>query len=199
MTNVFFQKYFYGLDFNLIIKKIIQTIGKFKLGCYFCITNYQNQFKNMKLMTKKNVFSTTFVALFSSLLLSCDNSSNDPHSEYSDKIESVTLLKTTKSWDGTLYPSYPTTQPEISVLKIAVPPNSALNWHKHSVINAAYVEKGEIQIERKEDGKTQWVRKGQVLPEMVNVGHRGKTGDQGATLIVFYSGTPDIPLSEPVK
>lgn len=150
-------------------------------------------------MIKKNVSGATLFVVFSSLLLSCDNSSNEPQSEYSDKIESVTLLKTTKSWDGTTYPAYPSTQPEISVLKIAVPPNSALNWHKHPVINAAYVEKGEIQIERKEDGKTQWVRKGQVLPEMVNTGHRGKTGEQGATLIVFYSGTPDIPLSEPVQ
>lgn len=153
----------------------------------------------MKLITKKSVLSAAFVAILPFLLFSCDNSSNDPQSEYSDKIESVTLLKTTKSWDGTAYPAYPATQPEISVLKIAVPPNKALDWHKHSVINVAYVEKGEIQIERKEDGKTQWVRKGQVLPEMVNIAHRGKTGDKGATLIVFYSGTPDIPLSEPVK
>lgn len=153
----------------------------------------------MKLMTKKNLLATAFFVVSSSLIVSCDNSSNDPQSGYSDKIESVTLLKTTKSWDGTTYPAYPATQPEISVLKIAVPPNSALSWHKHPIINAAYVEKGEIQIERKEDGKTQWIRKGQVLPEMVNTGHRGKTGDQGATLIVFYSGTPDIPLSEPVQ
>jgi len=150
-------------------------------------------------MTKKNLLGIAFFALLSSVPVSCDNSSNEPQSEYTDKIESVTLLKTTKSWDGTTYPAYPATQPEISVLKIAVPPNSALSWHKHPVINAAYVEKGEIQVERKEDGKTQWIRKGQVLPEMVNTGHRGKTGDQGATLIVFYSGTPDIPLSEPVK
>lgn len=150
-------------------------------------------------MTRKHVLGTACFAILSSLLFSCDNSSNEPQSEYSDKIESVTLLKTTKSWDGATYPAYPATQPEISVLKIAVPPNSALSWHKHPVINAAYVEKGEIQIERKKDGKTQWIRKGQVLPEMVNTAHRGKTGDLGATLIVFYSGTPDIPLSEPVQ
>ncbi|WP_126654252.1 cupin domain-containing protein [Chryseobacterium aureum] len=150
-------------------------------------------------MIKKITVNPVFFVVFFSLLFSCDNSSNEPKSEYSDKIESVTLLKTTKSWDGTLYPAYPATQPEISVLKITVPPHSALNWHKHPVINAAYVEKGEIQVERKEDGKTQWIRKGQVLPEMVNVGHRGKTGDEGVTLIVFYSGSPDIPLSEPVK
>ncbi|HCN47560.1 MAG TPA: cupin [Chryseobacterium sp.] len=150
-------------------------------------------------MTAKNVFKTI---LFSSLLtciLSCDNSSSDPQNpDYPDKTESITLLKATKSWDGNTYASYPGGQPEITVLKIAIPPNSALDWHKHAVINAAYIEKGEIQIEKKEDGKTQWVKKGQVLPEVVNTTHRGKTGDQGATLIVFYSGTTDLPITEPV-
>ncbi len=150
-------------------------------------------------MTKKNLLSTTLFVALTALSLSCDNSSSDiQSSEYSDKIESVTLLKTTKSWEGTLYPNYPSGQPEISVLKISVPPHKALDWHKHPVINAAYIEKGEIQIEKKEDGKTQWIRQGEVLPEMVNIAHRGKTGDKGATLIVFYSGSPDIPISEPV-
>ncbi|AZA80056.1 cupin [Chryseobacterium sp. G0186] len=150
-------------------------------------------------MTKENLLCSALCVVLFALTLSCDNSSSqDQPSEYSDKIESVTLLKTTKSWDGTLYSSYPSGQPEISVLKISVPPNKALDWHKHPVINAAYVEKGEIQIERKEDGKTQWIKQGQVLPEMVNIAHRGKTGDKGATLIVFYSGSPDILLSEPV-
>ena len=50
-------------------------------------------------------------------------------------------------------PILPHNKPEITVLKIAVPPNSALSWHKHPVINAAYVEKGEIQIERKRGWK----------------------------------------------
>lgn len=150
-------------------------------------------------MTTKNLFKAALAGTLLSGILSCDNSSSDPQaSDYPDKIESVTLLKATKSWDGTTYGSYPAGQPEISVLKIAVPPNSALDWHKHAVINAAYVEKGEIQIERKEDGKTQWVKRGQVLPEVVNTAHRGKTGDQGAILIVFYSGTTDLPITEPV-
>lgn len=150
-------------------------------------------------MIHKNLFRTVICLTFASLPLSCDDSDNEPlKSEYSDKIESVTLLKTTKSWDETLYPAYPSEQPEISVLKISVPPNKALDWHKHPVINAAYIEKGEIQIERKDNGKTQWIKKGQVLPEMVNIAHRGKTGDKGATLIVFYSGATGIPISEPV-
>ncbi|GEN65638.1 cupin domain-containing protein [Chryseobacterium rhizosphaerae] len=151
-------------------------------------------------MIRKNVLITTLFVVLTSLASSCDNSSHDDQkSEYSDEIESVSLLKTTKSWDGTPYPNYPNGQPEISVLRISVPPHKALNWHKHPVINAAYIEKGEIQIERKEDGKTQWIRQGQAVPEMVNIAHRGKTGEKGATLIVFYSGTTDLSLSEPVN
>ncbi|MCS3532218.1 cupin domain-containing protein [Chryseobacterium sp. JUb7] len=149
-------------------------------------------------MTKNLLKTAALISLFI-ITSSCDNSSSDDQkSEYSDKIESTTLLKTTKSWDGTLYQSYPSGQPEVSVLKIAVPPNQALDWHKHPVINAAYVLKGEIEVERKEDGKTQWIREGQAVPEMVDVAHRGKTGEKGATLIVFYSGTTDLSLSEPV-
>ncbi len=73
-------------------------------------------------MTFKNLFSTALLLALLYFPLSCHNSEDEqPKSEYSDKIESVTLLKTTKSWDGTLYGSYPTGQPEISILKISVP------------------------------------------------------------------------------
>ncbi|ANF49351.1 cupin [Chryseobacterium glaciei] len=148
-------------------------------------------------MNRKTILKTAFLIPVSLIIFSCDDSSPTTETGYSDKIESVTLLKTTKSWDGTLYEKYPDGQPEISVLKISVPPNKELDWHTHPVINAAYVEKGEIEVERKDNGKKQWLRQGQAVPEMVNIAHKGKTGEKGVTLIVFYSGSPDIPLSEP--
>lgn len=152
---------------------------------------------NKKFMTTMTLVRTVCITSLLAFTFSCDNSSSDDQSsEYSDKIESVTLLKTQKSWDGALYDKYPDGQPEITVLKIAVPPNKALDWHKHPVINAAYVEKGEIQVERQDNGETQWFRQGQIVPEMLNVPHRGKTGEKGATLIVFYSGTPDLAITE---
>lgn len=131
-------------------------------------------------MTTKTFLKTVCIASLLAATLGCDNSSSDDESsEYSDQIESVTLLKTQKSWDGALYEKYPDGQPEITVLKISVPPNKALDWHKHPVINAAYVEKGEIQVERRDNGEAQTFRKGQIVPEMLNVPHRGKTGDKG--------------------
>jgi len=53
------------------------------------------------------------------------------------KVEQV--LQTMQSWDSSPYTSFPSGQPQITVLKITIPPNTALHWHRHPVISAAYV------------------------------------------------------------
>lgn len=118
-------------------------------------------------------------------------------SEAADAV-SETLLKTTKSWDGTSYKAYPSGQPEVTVLRIYIPPHSPLAWHYHPVINAAYVLSGELTVQRRDNGQQQAIHAGQVLPEMVDNAHRGYTGDQSATLIVFYAGASDTSITVPV-
>jgi quercetin dioxygenase-like cupin family protein len=49
------------------------------------------------------------------------------------KVEELT--KTMESWDGSTLPPYKTGQPEVTVLKITVPPNTKLPWHVHPIIN----------------------------------------------------------------
>jgi quercetin dioxygenase-like cupin family protein len=105
------------------------------------------------------------------------------------------LLQTTHSWDGTPYTGYVSGQPEITILKIAIPPNTALDWHQHPMINAAYVLSGQITLEIKETGKRMVFHSGQALAECVNKVHRGFTTDQPVELIVFYAGAPGLPLS----
>ena len=109
------------------------------------------------------------------------------------------LLQTTHSWDGTRYAGYPTGQPEITVLKITVPPNTTLDWHQHPMINAGYVLSGEIILEKKETRERQAFHAGQALAECVNITHRGYTTNQPAELIVFYAGAPGLPLSIKAK
>jgi hypothetical protein len=116
----------------------------------------------------------------------------------------ATLLKTGKAWDGTPYPAYRDGPPEITVLRIEIPAHSALAWHHHPVINAAYVEQGRLTVEKhdKQGGPpnrptTCSLGAGQVLPELVDQVHRGYTGDQPVTLIVFYAGTAGAPITEP--
>jgi quercetin dioxygenase-like cupin family protein len=105
------------------------------------------------------------------------------------------LLQTTRSWDGTGYTGYPSGQPQITILKIAIPRNTALDWHHHPMISAAYVLSGKITLEKQETRETKVFVAGQALAETVNTTHRGYTTDLPAELIVFYAGAPGVPLS----
>lgn len=113
--------------------------------------------------------------------------------------ESTTLLKTTRSWDGTAYPAYPAGQPQITVLRIVIPAHSTLAWHHHPVINAAYVLQGALTVEKRAEGagSTCSLAEGEVLPELVGQVHRGYTGEQAATLIVFYAGSAGEDITVP--
>jgi quercetin dioxygenase-like cupin family protein len=105
------------------------------------------------------------------------------------------LLQTSGAWDGTGYSAYPAGQPQITVLKITVPANTALAWHQHPMISAAYVVSGELFLEKKDTGEHMTFHAGQALTETVNTIHRGYTKAQPVELIVFYAGSPGMPLS----
>lgn len=107
-----------------------------------------------------------------------------------------TLLKAGASWDGTSYERYPDAAPELTILRITIPPRTALPWHRHPVPNAAYVVSGELLVEKRDSGQTIRLVAGDVLPEMVNGVHRGVTGDVPVVLIVFYAGARGLPVSE---
>ncbi|MGY4531412.1 quercetin dioxygenase-like cupin family protein [Pseudomonas sp. TE3786] len=121
------------------------------------------------------------------------------HTDTSQGIESEILLKSTTSWDGTAYTSYPRGQPELTVVKIRIPPHSTLNWHTHPVPNAAYMLAGELTVESRKPGQKRLLKQGDTLAETVAIIHRGVTGEQAAELIVFYAGVPMLPLSEKAK
>nr|BAR45489.1 putative lipoprotein [uncultured bacterium] len=114
-------------------------------------------------------------------------------------VQMETLLQSDTSWDGVFYQGYLEGRPELTVVKLTVPPHTALPWHNHPMPNAAYVVSGQIQVQRQVDGLTLNMGAGQVLAEMVDTPHRGVTGDEPAVLIVFYAGSPGLPLSDIVQ
>ena len=111
-------------------------------------------------------------------------------------VKAETLLNTSQSWDGTAYEMYPTGRPELTVLRLTIAPNTTLPWHTHPMPNAAYVVSGELLVEKQEGGAQKRLVAGDVLPEVVNIRHRGISGDAGVVLIVFYAGTKGMKLSE---
>lgn len=109
-------------------------------------------------------------------------------------IKVETLIQTTSSWDGTPYKSYPTGQPQITILKYTIAPQTTMKWHSHPMPNAGYILSGELTIEKKDGTKKHFVA-GQAITETVDSIHRGITGAEPVVLIVFYPGTPGLPIS----
>jgi quercetin dioxygenase-like cupin family protein len=111
-------------------------------------------------------------------------------------VRSETLLRSSSSWDDEPYKSYAPGQPELSVLKITLQPHTKLEWHSHPIPSAAYIVAGELTVERKRDGKKQHFVAGQAVSETVDTFHRGVAGNEPVVLIVFYAGTPGVPLTQ---
>lgn len=107
------------------------------------------------------------------------------------------LLESEKSWDGETYKAWPEGTPQLSVLKITIAPHTTMAWHIHPIPNAAYVLSGILHVEKKSTGEKRTLKAGELLPEMVNSAHRGYTGKEGVTLLVFYAGKKGLPLSVP--
>jgi quercetin dioxygenase-like cupin family protein len=111
------------------------------------------------------------------------------------QIQNEILIQSTSSWDGTPYVSYPSGRPQITILKITIAPHTTMKWHSHPLPNAGYILSGELTIEREDGTKGHFVA-GQAVTETVNSVHRGITGAEPTVLIVFYPGTPGLPLSQ---
>jgi quercetin dioxygenase-like cupin family protein len=141
-------------------------------------------------MMKIFPLKTLLAALTALALLGCTTISP------STDIEREILLQSSKSWDGTPYIRYPDAVPELTVLKLTIPANTKLPWHTHPIPNAGYILSGELMIEDRNSGQTRRVKQGEALAEMVNITHRGVTGDEPVELVVFYAGSEGIPLAE---
>jgi quercetin dioxygenase-like cupin family protein len=105
------------------------------------------------------------------------------------------LAKTGLSWDGSQLPAYADGKPEITILRIKVPPGVELPLHEHPVINAGVLLSGELTVVT-EDNRTLHLKAGKAIVEVVNKWHYGKNeGSETAEIIVFYAGIADSPIT----
>ena len=105
------------------------------------------------------------------------------------------LVKSAKSWDGQLLRAYPPGQPEITILRIRVPPGARLEPHRHPVINAGVLLSGQLTVVTAE-GKTLHLRAGDPIVEVVDTLHSGMNpGTVPAEIIVLYAGVVGTPVT----
>lgn len=108
------------------------------------------------------------------------------------------LVQSSTSWNGKPYEHYPATAPQLTVLRLTIPPHSALPWHTHPVPNAGYVLQGELTIHDKASGQKKTFHQGEAFTESVDDPHRGESGDDETVLILVYSGTKGEKTSVPL-
>ncbi|MCJ7773993.1 MAG: cupin domain-containing protein [Desulfobacterales bacterium] len=120
---------------------------------------------------------------------------NSVWSEDTATVKVETLAKSKSSWDGNTLPKYGKGQPEITILRITIPPGDQLPLHHHPVINAGVLLTGELTVIT-EDNKTLHLKAGDSIVEVVNTWHYGKNeGKDPAEIIVFYAGISGDPIT----
>lgn len=111
------------------------------------------------------------------------------------KVSVTKLISSTNSWDGVLLPAYPRQQPNITILRITIPPGVRLHTHKHPIINAGVLLSGQLTVVTT-TGATLHLVAGDPIIEVVNTLHYGiNEGKIEAEIMVFYAGTLDDPTS----
>ncbi|MDY0971410.1 cupin domain-containing protein [Siccibacter turicensis] len=115
-----------------------------------------------------------------------------------DSIQHELVHQSGAAWNGQPYQDYPSGKPQLSVMRMSLPPHTELPWHTHPMPNAAYVLSGMLTIEDKASGECHTVHAGEALNETVDSAHRGFTQDKGAELVIFYAGVEGQVLSVPL-
>jgi quercetin dioxygenase-like cupin family protein len=83
----------------------------------------------------------------------------------------------------------------VTILRITIPPHTALPEHKHPVINAGVLLSGELTVVS-ERNETLRLEAGDPIVELVNQWHHGvNEGDEPAVILVFYAGAEDTPIT----
>ena len=89
----------------------------------------------------------------------------------------------------------PDGNPEITILKIIIPPKAKLPLHKHPEINAGVLLKGELTV-ISETNDTLHLKAGEPIVELVNTWHFGlNDGAEPVEIIVFYAGITETPIT----
>ena len=111
------------------------------------------------------------------------------------EIQSNQLVKTTRSWNDQPLPAYKKGAPEITILRITIPPKHTLPLHAHPVINAGVLLKGELTVTT-DTGQVLKLKPYDPIVEVVNTWHYGRNdGDKPAEIIVFYAEEKGEPTT----
>lgn len=115
-------------------------------------------------------------------------------SQYSGLIiKELLRTDTTSIGQKITYPEF--ADPEVTMLKITIPPGKSTGWHKHNIPVFAYVVKGTLTVEL-EDHRIIQFKEESTFAEMRETYHNGTNmEDSDLVLIAIYMGGKGQKLS----
>lgn len=143
-------------------------------------------------MTKKALLGL-LIAL--SGFVTLHGEAREPEEGYSRQIEVAPLLRTTMTSSGQPIAYPKTDSPELTAVKVTIPPGAQTGWHEHPYPCYAYILSGTLTVETK-DGKPRELLPGEALVEVVNTAHNGiNKGTEPVVLVMFVTGEKDKPFT----
>jgi quercetin dioxygenase-like cupin family protein len=116
--------------------------------------------------------------------------------QYNQDIKIERVLKTDTTSIGQKIEYLSTNNPEVTMLKVTIPPGKETGWHKHTFPVFAYVIDGTLSVEFK-GGKKREFTKGSSFAEVINTLHNGRNEcKEDLVLLAIYLGEKDKPLSK---
>lgn len=109
------------------------------------------------------------------------------------------LVSSTRDWAGATLPAFPAEgQPELTAVRVTIPPGTQLPVHKHPVYNLVYVEQGELTLvlPDQDENNILKVPAGEAFVEVMDKWHFGRNdGDVPTVLVLFYAGIEGTPIT----
>lgn len=113
---------------------------------------------------------------------------------YKKEIAVTPLLKTRTDAAGKAI-VYPTGSPEVTAVRVEIPPGAQTGWHKHPVPCFAYILEGELHVQIA-GGETKILKAGEAYAETVDVMHNGvNQGNVPVKLVMFATGVSGQPYA----
>ncbi|MGD2006876.1 MAG: cupin domain-containing protein [Cellvibrionales bacterium] len=105
-----------------------------------------------------------------------------------NSVTSEVLLRSDRSWNGSQLPVYSSGQPEISLVRVTIPPGVRLPMHVHPHATAGVLLRGALRVFTP-DGISMDIEAGDPVIEVVGEPHTGENvGSEEAVILVFYAG-----------
>ena len=143
----------------------------------------------------RNSIGRWVILLVLALATSANPVSADEMMSSMSGITSEVLVKSSRSWNGTMLPPYAEGTPEISVVKITIPKGASLPMHYHPFATAGVLLEGRLEV-RTPSGGNRVFETGAGVIELVNEVHAGSNiGEGPAVILVVYAGIVGEPLT----